>query len=291
MDNILSRARGRNSLIGISVALASALALAGCNSGSELTTADEFQRSEAQSVQKIQQDLAKEKKVQIWEITPEDIQKDPRSKDLDLAGEPGKMAIERALATDIEGLAVAPKLSGYKKVDFSDKSSKVLNYSAPKVNTAGGQPEFVPLSEAFGKAAVQVMKLRIVRTPPTPPVEKGKPAPPPPAPTTDEIYYGPIDKEVAQKQIDMAKSSNMKVDVIQTWPVSFYANDKGRLVAVVENFPFPQRLNGMQNLTYYREDAKIINELFKKRQTDQKARMPAPANMPLATTSKPKTVS
>ncbi len=258
------------------------------NAGGPLLSREEADRMEIREIQKVEADLAAKKKVATYMIPYADIKSDPRVVKLELDKDQADSRIAQAVDTDLETMAALPNLRGFSKIDFKSTSNKALNYSfakMPEPTPAGGPqtPTYVDFKSMFADEKVEMIQLKIIQTMPSPPVEAGKPVPPP---TKQErvVYYGPVKREEADKQIEEAKKNKIEVEIMKTWPVSFYSNDKGRVAAVVEGgFKMLHRSTGPP-MQYYEVDAKTMNDLQAQMLKNTAMRMPRPKAIIVAAT-------
>ncbi len=260
-----------------------ALFAGGCGS-SNLVSSEEASRKEAADLQEIQARIAKERKVDPLQVPIEEIQKDPKVKALGLDSPDQAAMVERALGADLESLPPVQNLTGYKKIDFADKNAAVLKYTAMKSESPAQPPTPVDFKTAFEHAQLLVYQLKITTDQGAVPPQPKQPAVKKP-PMVREIFFGPVDKKLAEEQFKQAQQSpTLKIEVLKTYPASLYANDKGRVVAVVGGgYKFPQRLGGSPNMMYYRQSPEIVKKLQDESKANPKTRMPMPVQIGVAT--------
>ncbi|MBX7132871.1 MAG: sodium/proton-translocating pyrophosphatase [Fimbriimonadaceae bacterium] len=240
---------------------------------SQLTDVNELQRVELMAIKDIQRRLAKDKKVALYEVTADDVMKDPKAQALKLNGEEGKNKIASALATNVETMPKSKDLSGYSKLDFAKPPAKIAAYSAPKAppeNQAPGTPPpggYTTFVDRYKGTEMVVYDLKVTTTQPAAATEPGKPAPPPET-RTIELSLGPIDKKQADKLIEQAKTAGTKVEIIKTIPAHFYASGDGKIAIGVDGSPASAQLQGPRDVQYFVEDVKTLDKLDAARKTD-----------------------
>lgn len=283
---------------GLAMAMAiSALSLAGvgCNSGGALESEgvafsgaggpllsrEEADRVEMRTIQTVAKELAAKNKVPEYKVTLEQIKADPRIEKMGFEKNQIDSRLNMAVDADFESMPPLPNLRGFKKLDFNDKNAKALNFSIMKMpdpNPQGGPqtPTYVDFKTMYEGKKMELLQLKIIQTMPAPPAEKGKPTPPPQK-QEQVVYYGPVMREEADKQIaDAKKQGNLEVEIIKTWPASFYTNDKGRIALVVEGgFTNIHRATAPP-IQVYEVDPKAMNELQSELSKNTAMRMPRP---------------
>jgi len=265
----------------------------------KLISIDEHQRNEFRLIKDVQSDIAKQKKKSILEVTQQEIQDDERIKKAGLGKVPApadptkrdpnapqdySYIVQRAMQMDLEKEPKLPSSSGWRQVDFNDDKNPVLKYTVMKPPTPESpKPEYVTFRDLHAEKGpdgkyvqkpIIVYKLRVTQTPPTPPVEKGKPAPPAPEPVTTERYYGPFQQAFFDKNIDdamKAQPGNLKIEKIdsETKQVKLYQNDQGEVQMGIEGVKGePHRLGMVQSQSYFRADVPVVQSIVAEREKD-----------------------
>jgi len=251
-----------------------------------LMPVDSYARKEVIAVHEAAERVAKTKNVEVWELTPEDVQTDPKIKELGLGDPDKKSIVETDLGMDPEFMSVGSPMIGFKKLDFNDPKLPALNYAVPPLpNEVTNDPKtrtFRSLGETFKGKDIVVYELKVTTPPPTVPDEKGKPKPSQDAPMIREVVFGPIEKSEADKQIEQVKKQGVKIEHLKTIPALFYVNEKGRVVVAVEGpVKAPHRMT-MPQLIYYPASPAKMNEMAQLGQQDPKRKMPPQRIIPVA---------
>lgn len=285
----------RSSLLIGACALVFSALIVGCTGGGagtgQFLTSEESRRMEAQTIIDVQNKIAKEQKIDPWEVKADDIAKDEAVKKIGVEGEDGVAIVNQWLDGDVDSMAWPAPLTGYKKLDFNSTNNPVLGYAAVKPSDPANpmaKREYADFKTVFGSDPVEVMELKLTITPPPPPVEKGKPQPPAPKPTIRTVFFGPIGKKAGTDFIANATKTNptMKIETIKTYPVEFWSNDQGRVISVVSGqFKYPHRVIGAQNMFYWKVDPKKLKEIetFNESAKEgvERKRMPRQINIPV----------
>ncbi len=241
-------------------------------STNQLVAKEQYEKNDIAKIREVRADLAKERKVELYQVKAEDVQKDPRLASMNLDKPEGQQIVQRALAVEPDENQGVPQYRDYSRIDFNDSSNKVLSYAVPNPEQKPGGKPMTDLKTAFGGSPVVVTHLRLTRTVPPPAAQKGKPAPPPPAPQVQEVYFGPIPEKQLNDQIAKSQNPNLKIEVLDTAPVILYSNPDGKIVAAVSNkFPGLSRLTGGQGLAYFATSADVMNKLVEDAQKNPSA--------------------
>ncbi len=250
--------------------------------GQHLVSAEEFQRREAETIQKVLDEIASKRKVDRYHVTAEDLAQDSRIKALGFDKPEMFSLLERAINLDPESLPISPKYRGYSLLDFNS-NNPALKYGTQKISVTPGAGT-TDLRSGFEKADLQVLHLRLTQTPSPVLPQKGTPPPPARPPTVRDLYFGPVARGFAEMQIKQAQNPGLKIDVLERYPARLYADRKGHLVIGIEGgFRFPHRLNTPQALIYYKESAATLSKLEAERQKSPRVRFPAPMLLRVAT--------
>ncbi|MBV6457081.1 MAG: putative K(+)-stimulated pyrophosphate-energized sodium pump [Fimbriimonadaceae bacterium] len=282
----------------------------------KLISIDEHQRNEFRLVKDVQAEIAKREKKDVLEVTQQEIQDDERIKKAGLGKVPApadptkrdpnapqdfSYIVQRAMQMDLEKEPKLPSTSGWRVVDFNDENNPVLKYTVMKPPTPESpKPEYTNFRELHAEKGpdgkwvqkpIIVYKLRVTQTPPSPPVEKGKPAPPAPEPVTQERYYGPFQQAFFDKQIEdamKAQPGNLKIEKVEgeTKYVKLYQNNEGEIMLGVENVTGePHRLGMVQSQSYFKPDVALIQSIVAEREKDpmNSRQMPQEYRMGIAT--------
>lgn len=232
--------------------------------------------------------------VEDFDIEATDIQADPSIVALGLNKEEDLPVIQQAQAVDLAQQPLPRSLKGYTKVDLDDKDSPAARYSTMLMGDPQTQQrqQYQPLNEAFKKERFVVYHLKITQPGTPPPTQPGQPAPPRPPDVVRELRFGPVQERIADEQIKQARTGGMKIDVLNKYPVTLFANDKGDLAVGIEPkpigsqrevpLPFANRIGGGQ-ITYFRADAATMNSIAERQTTDPTVRTPSPVAIDLAT--------
>ncbi len=259
-----------------------------------LRTPDEGRREEVLAFKKIQAEVAKEKKYSDpTKVTFEDIKGDSRLAALELNTEDSEQFIRQYLTMTPEDLQNEPKkLEGFSKLTLADSANPALKYSiAVPPKGPGEQPSYKNVEDILkeqdankgsDRKGLQVLSLEITQNQPAPPAEPGKPAPPPKK-KTSKIFYGPIDREAANAQIENANKSpqGVAVKILGAYECYYMTNSKGDLAVgigpeLTTKAPFqkPQRSQAGMGLSYYKESASAVKAAMADAQSKPGSTMP-----------------
>ena len=248
----------------------------------ELLPLAAYWKKDFESVKKVQDEIAKQKKIEPFEITVQDLTENPSIKKLGFDSPRWAGFLQQALTASLSQIPEIKNLEGFHKIEF-DGTSKLLSYAVaqqevqkvprPKTeqNQGANLPEFeektitkyVDFKTAYKDAHFEILKLKITYTPPTPPVQPGQPVPPAPKPQVEEVLFGPLEKKNADKQLALFRERKMHVDVLSRNPVSIYANQAGEIALAADvSIEGIHRSQGVQaNLSYYPETPEKIKAL------------------------------
>ena len=214
---------------------------------SELVTLAEIQRDRAEEILKIQRQVAAKEGVELYQVKPETLLEDARIKKLNIPADQLDFQVRQAMAAGERGLPVVENIDDFRPINYSNDSLKILRYAAPDTsNPAQGAetPNFRTFKAAYEKADLKVFSIEAVQTPVGP---DGKPLPG--EPQKQEFNFGPVDKADFEKQLaEAAKNSpNSKFNVTAEYPVTFYTNPSGELIAGVSVEPTKLDLGSIQS--------------------------------------------
>ncbi len=200
---------------------------------SELVSAAEFQRSDAEVILKAQRKLAAKDGIELYQVKAEDVTKDPSVVALGLPADQLQFQVQQIMMAGERGLPALPNLDAYRAVNFNNPDLQILRYAAPDTaNPAQGAatPNFKTFKEAYQGKEIKVFTIEAVRSPVG---ADGKPAAG--EPQTQSFSFGPIDKADFMKQLDEASKNtpDTKYNVKAEYPVTFYTNPSGDLIAGV----------------------------------------------------------
>lgn len=158
-----------------------------------------------------------------------------------------EQAVSAALSTPADKLGEVVKLEGYSKISFTDTKNPVLSYAVmpaadPNVPAPPNQAP-VTFKERYEKSNLVVMKVDVV--------EAGMPK--------RTFFLGPDPKDKGEEQINKAitdaKTANngTTIELAGVYPVEFYANHAGDVVAAVSG-KAGEKFNpgALQSLTGFR---------------------------------------
>ncbi|MBS1722026.1 MAG: hypothetical protein JSS66_03345 [Armatimonadetes bacterium] len=272
-------------LLGLALAaVACSATIVGCGKGDVVfTNAPKEQYDRAQTALKVRERLAAAKKVEPWEIKPSEVAADPELKSWGKDPQEIETEVSRAVAAP-DNLEEPKALTGFSEVNWADAKGTVVNYATSytpvddmlKAGAAGAAPKPVvtTLGERLGKGEYKIFKVDLTATPPTAPGQ------PKAAPTTNTIYFGPIirgdlDKIVAEA---MKRGQGQKINVTgDSFPVKFYANQSGKVIAGVDDPKKEIKLDHIANaiqLTYFKYSTDVVKKAMAAAEKNPTAGMP-----------------
>ena len=223
-------------------------------------------------VKAVQADVAKKEQIAVADVDASKVQGDPRIKALGLDTPNDTAFVNTLLNTDEARLPKAGSLAGFQKVDFNNLSgnlAKVLTYKTdergqPQLD-ASGQPQLVPVKEAWANKKFVVVELQMPGSNAT-------------------QWFGPLDSAVLDKLLEEIKSRNTPITEKRRLPVELYANSEGRFVAAIEGeVESPQRLNTTGNaIVTFAQSEERLKAMMEKTKTDFTAPQPQPVQAELA---------
>ncbi len=233
----------------------------------------------ANTILAVQKDLATSKKIDAFEVSNADILADSKVKALELKTETADQIISAVRQGGQRAIDTSPVLhfEGYRQVNYNDSSSKVVGYAVPDQSVeATAEPKYLTFKEAFEKNPVGVYELSVTQPAMTP---DGKPDPAG-APQTQSFFIGPVRKDVLDKELEKAKSGDKTstYEIKSSYPVTFYANSDGQVVAGVDADPKKLDLAAVQGgpIAYSATVAKLQD--FVKKQKENPATQVSPPN-------------
>ncbi len=245
--------------VSCAVVLAAAFALSGCGHlgsqyGSKLVTANDLQMRNAKLVHTVASDIAKAKKIEAYEVEAKDVRADKRIKDAGLDTDEQLQFIQAVLGADLFGIQGGPDLSAFSEVDVKNKASKLYNYSVRLQDPASGG-KVVNMGEQLAAHPLVVVELSIQA-----PAMGGSQAP---QPAAQVVCLGPVDEEVLNKQLELAKGRT-EFKEIKRYPVSVYMDAGGHVaLGVGGGFKTPEKLM-MRTFPYFPYPADKVNAAFQK---------------------------
>lgn len=195
----------------------------------ELVSVDQVQREKLLEVSNVINEVATKLKKDRKDLQPADVTGSDEFKALKLEDIAGQMLVAQALQSDPSELPPVQEMEGYSMADLSkeDGIGNLTVFAPP-----GATPEEVKFQK-LSAANMVVVKLALSSPPPP-----GSPAGT--APTTQERVFGPVDLEYLKKQIELAtkESPDNKIEIVgEPYPVQFFANEGGDVVAAVDASP------------------------------------------------------
>jgi K(+)-stimulated pyrophosphate-energized sodium pump len=212
-----------------------------------LTSLEELQRNEFTKVIDFRDGLSKATGKPKFEISADDLTKDPGAKNLNFGGTDKENADElksiaqSALNYQEDTAAPLPDLHGYRLIDFNDASNPVLQYavqdSDPTQPTPGATKTFSdlysvkdPVTGRLKQTEMAVYDLVIT------PLQGTAGAPLQPV---QEITYGPVVASVMQAEVKkVVDAGQAKVEFKKTYPTYLYFNPESGNVAVAVDGTF-----------------------------------------------------
>ncbi|MFM9873134.1 MAG: sodium/proton-translocating pyrophosphatase [Fimbriimonadaceae bacterium] len=245
--------------------------------GNQMAPDTKIDRNKAVAILAAEGKLAAEKKVDRFEVSTEDLAKDAKILALGIKAEQLNQTITTVRQGGQKAISDAKEISleAYRQVNFKDTESKVLGYAVPDQTVAqGAEPKYLSFKDAFEKNPVGVYELEVTQAAMTP---DGKPDPAG-KPTTQSFFIGPVRKDVLDGELDKAKAGdkNSTYNIKQSFPVTFYADSNGSVVAGVDADPSKLDLGAVQGgpLAYAASVAKLTD--FVKKQKENPASVASP---------------
>lgn len=261
----------------------------------KLTSPTVYQKAEFEAINKAKKDIAKTKySGDESKVTAKDIQDSQVGKDLNLTKPEDTQQISALMGQAMDENFKEEELNGFAPINVSDEKNPALKYTVQRITSPSQQvPDYVSLKDQInadikakeGKKGLKVFQIRIERSFPAPPAERGKPQAPPQT-QVQEIFYGPVDHDTALKQIEQANRTGqgLKIDIQNQWPSEYLSNLKGEVAIGVgadkDGKPFdkPHKLQGAANF-YYTDDAATVKKKEEERRTDFSKPAPATKQM------------
>lgn len=247
-----------------------------------LISPEQVQYEKVLKILAIRDKMAEDQKKAKYEIKAEDIGKlDEMKKDYPEEQERLGM-IGQAIQTPAERLKKPDEQKGYTKLDLSDKTSPIYNYASVYTDlnevlhadpSKPQKPKVGSIGERLAAGDFKVFKVDVTTTPPA---QANQPKP---SPQTNTVYFGPIprkdlDAVVAEAQ---KRSAGQKIEVKDSFDVSFYMNQEGKIAAGIDDPKGDVRLDRIGNaiqLTYYKEPVEKIKKLVDASSAQSPPQMP-----------------
>jgi K(+)-stimulated pyrophosphate-energized sodium pump len=263
--------------------------------GNQMAPDTKVARSAAETILSVERKLAASKKVDPFEVANADILADKSVADLNLKTEitdatQREAAVGQIVSSVRQGgelrLKQSPEvaLEDYRQVNYNDTESKVLGYAVPDQSVeATAEPKYLTFKEAFAKNPVGVYQLEVTQPAMTP---DGKPDPAG-KPTSQSFFIGPVRKDVLDKELAKAKEGDKTstYEIKNSYPVTFYANKNGDVVAGVDADPKDLKLDAVQGgpIAYGASVAKLTDFVNKQKENPAaQANPPSPITPELA---------
>jgi len=238
-------------------------------------------RKDLMAIQAVRDEIAAKKKVNYYEVKPEDLVADSRVIELGFKDpkEPLLPQIIQAKTTDIPE-TVPPK--GYSPVtDFTDTKNPVLSYAVSPNFAADTQSQGAPpprysvgsLFGAAGKDRVILAKFHVVTDVPGQPAQPATPTSPaqPATPSTHQditAWQGPLREKDIDTMVTNFKTRmpTGKIDILEKEPVTLYANKDGDLIIGLTDKLDRVDQIAKQGFGYQKISNSQIDELLAKKQ-------------------------
>ena len=250
--------------------------------GSEIVSLDTIKFEERERVRGVAAQIAATMKKPAWQVTIEELQKDPKIKEMGLEGPQGQMTLQAALAAPDPNDEPPPKLEGYKPVDFGDRSSRVYNYSILKQpdfspsNATVAEPSVVTFGEEYGGKRFAVFHLEVTKK-----ASKGPDGKQIPGGQSQDVYFGPLEENELTKQIEQVKNqvdvkkANIEGTSLTSVGARFYANADGHLALVIEGaVPHPDRVVNRGPISFFNVSVEELKSYVKARKLDASKPVP-----------------
>ncbi|MBS1722117.1 MAG: sodium/proton-translocating pyrophosphatase [Armatimonadetes bacterium] len=255
-------------------------------SSTQFTTPEQIQFDHTKKILDVRDKLAARLKEETYQVKADEIIREPEIKEMFPVEAEAQNAIQMALSTRADQLKKPEPLSGYTKVDWADKNNPVVNYASQytpidEMLKQGQNPSTPPkptistLGERFASGDYRIFKVELTSTPFT------QPGQPKPAPTVNTVFFGPITKVDLDKVVSEAtkRGQGQKIEVKgDGYPVSFYANRDGKVVAGVSDPSNEVKLDRVGNaiqLSYYKEPVDKVKKMVEE-QAANPSQMPPP---------------
>ncbi len=268
----------------------------------QLVSQAQIALEQARLVQTVRNDLAAKHnpKEQPWQVTADELAADPRLATLE-STQPTNPQVDQATAkrqtiqqwmqsgsqlTD-ESERTVPKLEGYTKLT-STSTNPAMNYvtqKVPKDLKEMQDPNFqkdpyTTIGDVVkGSGDWVIYRAEVQTESPAPAGQKNAP----PTITKQTTNIGPANKANIDSQIEAAKAQKISVNILNTYPVSFYANANGDVILAADG-DIPDRLTARPSppLIYYPVDLATFKDAQTKGQGNPNATMPEQKQMSLA---------
>lgn len=228
--------------------------------------------------------IAAEKGVDPFEVTTEEVIESESVKALELDEATQSSTVDSVLAMKEFNVGTESTFDGYRALNFNDESNKMLSNAVPdQTADPTAEPTFMTFKEAYGGKEVGVYELKITRAAVD---AEGKPDPNG-TPSEQEFTVGPILKEALDTQLDAAKAADPtgQYEVGKSYPVTFFTNPEGELVAAVDATKEDIDLSTVQGgAIAYRGTVESLETFVKESQANPSAQadQPVPVQASLA---------
>ncbi len=212
-----------------------------------LKTSQQVMQPEVRLALEAQKRIAADKKVGSSYVSAAAINGDEELKKLIPDQMLRDQAVSAALNTPLDKLGEEVKLEGYTKLSFSDTKNPVLSYAVMPASDPNSPPPAnqapITFKEKYEKADLVVMKVEVIE----------------PDMPKRTFFLGPDPRDKGEEQIKKAitdaenSKTGSKIELAGVYPVEFYSNHSGDVVAAVSGKP-GDKFNpaALQSLTNFR---------------------------------------
>lgn len=249
----------------------------------ELVSPVTLQKEQAQTILTVQRQIADKENTPLYKVDPQAVLDDPRVRALNIPEGQALFSVQSTLAAGEAGLPTPPDFTGFRQLDFNS-NNKVLSFAAPDpdADPNATEPSFVTFKDAFDGKEVAIFNIRV-----TQPAINAQGQPDPAGqPQTQELQVGPVEATSFQKRLDEAQSEDpqTKIEVLDRFPVIFFANNEGALVAGVDATREDLDLAQVRAQSVaFGDTVPAIEQFVKDQQTPPAAQQTPPPQPPLIT--------
>ena len=243
----------------------------------------------------IKEAIAATEKKDPYKITAKELVADSRVKALGYT-EKDEQLLGNLRAVPEGAEATLPSTAGYQKVDLTDKTNPVLNYTVQNPAPKSQDDQFVAVGDLFRDVVknpliIARVKSKIHRD--AKPAAGTTPAQPP-MDQDQDVWTGPIGKAELEKGISDAlerskaqKDLKVELTMLSSLPVTLYANKEGKLLLGFDHVDGkPEELaQTIRPLSYFKASVKEIKDAMASQQAAGQPSMPESQTALLAETT------
>lgn len=229
---------------------------------SQVTAVQDQILDQIQVVQSVARRVAARQGVEIWQVKPEDVQKEPELVAMKLDGEEVRPQVQSMMNARPANLPSPLALSGFQLVDLNNPPAAIRDYSFQDIQAANPAAPYRNLIDWLKENEFLLYEVKVTQKIPAVPASEGRPAQPERT-QSFERAFGMSKGTFEQFRQQVTMDPNTTLEVIgEPRPIRLYASKDGRLAMAVDG-PIASPVRVQVDIPqYFRQSASRMNELF-----------------------------